>query len=81
MGRGKFELKGYPYVGYSPVPDGRLMILRAEALSHLLSVVQKAELPSRALLSEEFIVREDFKRWLARANEPLPSFWFVRDEC
>ncbi len=79
-GRDSMELKGYPYVGYSPVPTGEIMILRAEALSHLLSVVQKAESPSREILSDEFIIREDFKRWLIFAGQPFPVFWFSREE-
>ncbi len=80
-GREKMELKGYPYVGYSPISAGELMVLRAEALTHLLSVVQKAESPSRQLLSEEFIVREGFKRWLVWADQPFPAFWFSKDDC
>lgn len=78
--RDSMELKGYPYVGYSPVPGDELMVLRADALSHLLSIVQKAESPSREILSEEFIVRENFKRWLVIAGQTFPAFWFSSSE-
>ncbi len=74
--KGQLELHGYPYVGYRPVPDRETMILRAEALEHLLSIVHKAATPSQQALGEEFIAKIDFQRWLARSGEPLPTFWF-----
>ncbi len=76
----KGELKGYPYVGYCPVPGGEMMVLRAEALEHLLSIVREAKTPSREILCDEFIHREDFKRWLVWAEEPFPAFWFSESE-
>jgi hypothetical protein len=72
----KTELKGYPYAGYSPISGEEVMVLRVEAPTHLLSIVQKAEGPWRALLSDEFILRDDFKRWLVTAKQPFPVFWF-----
>lgn len=73
---GKFELRGTPYVGYSPTGAGEVMILRAEALEHLLSVVRTAVSPSREILSREFIFRSDFARWLVWSGESWPRFWF-----
>ena len=74
--RDKIELKGYPYVGYCPVQGGEMMILKVEALEHLLAIVRRAETPSRTVLAEEFILREAFARWSKAADQPLPSFWF-----
>ena len=76
---GKGELKGYPYVGYCPVHGGELMILKAESLAHLLSIVREATSPSRDILSNEFVHREEFKCWLVWADEPYPAFWFSKD--
>jgi hypothetical protein len=70
------SLTGYPYVGYTAKPDSPMVILRAEALEHLLSIVRAGAEPSRAALSEEFVTRADFEAWLAATSQPLPSFWF-----
>ena len=72
----KVELKGYPYVGYCPVQGGDMMVLRVEALEHLLAIVRRAETPSRDVLAQEFICQKDFAQWLGDAKQPLPSFWF-----
>lgn len=61
---------------YSPIVGGEMMVLRAEALEHLLSIVRKAETPSSAALHEEFIFRDDFKKWLIWSQFPLPAFWY-----
>lgn len=73
---GNFELRGTPYVGYSSTGSGEIMVLRAEALEHLLSVVRAAQTPSKAILQNEFIFRSDFARWLIWAEEKWPLFWF-----
>jgi len=75
-GREKNELKGYPYVGYRPMQGGEMMVLRVDALEHLLAIVRRAETPSRHVLAQEFILRKDFARWLGDAKLSLPSFWF-----
>ncbi len=56
------------------------MVLRAEALEHLLSIVRKAEPPSRQTLHEEFIFRDDFKKWLIWSKFSLPAFWYGNEE-
>jgi hypothetical protein len=70
------EFKGYPYVGFRAKPDAPMCLLRADALEHLLSIVRKADVPSREQLSEEFISREDFRAWVNEKNIALPHFWF-----
>ena len=53
-----------------------MVVLRVEVLEHLLAVVRRAETPSREILSQEFIHRNDFAQWLNDVNQSLPSFWF-----
>ncbi len=70
------EFKGFPYVGYRADPKAPMCVLRASALDHLLGIVNRADVPSREKLSEEFILHKDFRAWLARLNLRLPTFWF-----
>jgi hypothetical protein len=74
------SLTGYPYVGYAAVPEAPPVVLRAEALEHLLTVVRQAAVPSRDILSVEFIGRGDFRKWLVATKQLLPSFWFTDEE-
>jgi hypothetical protein len=69
------SLTGVPLVGYSAKGDAPVL-LRAEALEHLLAVVGAALEPEHAALEQEFIKREHFARWLTDLGEPLPVFWF-----
>ena len=73
-------LNGQPYVGFCAKPGGDLCVLRADALQHLLAVVREAKRPSRKILDEEFIFRDDFRRWLRATKQALPAFWFARDD-
>lgn len=77
---GSFELKGTPYVGYDPTGTGEIMILKTETLEHLLGVVRAAKEPDKSLLSDEFIFRSDFARWLIWSGEDWPRFWFPEGE-
>ena len=70
------SLTGYPYVGYAARSDAAPVLLRAEALEHLLSIVRTAAVPSREALTEEFVSRQDFRAWLQATKQALPSFWF-----
>ena len=73
---GNFELKGTPYVGYDPTGSGEIMVLKAEVLEHLLGIVRTAREPDQSILSDEFIFRADFARWLIWSGEKWPGFWF-----
>jgi hypothetical protein len=75
-----FELKGYPYVGYAPTAQGKMSVLRIEALAHLLSVVREGATPSKEILEDEFINREHFKEWCKKADIRLPAFWYAESE-
>ena len=74
------SLSGYPYVGFVAVPGGTPVILRAEALEHLLSIVRSAAEPSSTNLSAEFVSRSDFLHWLQSTGQALPAFWFTQGE-
>jgi len=75
-GKVKIEFRGYPYVGYCAEPEGSMIILKAEALEHLLAIVRQGKTPLKKLLQDEFIFREDFQNWLEKTDQPLPNFWF-----
>lgn len=74
------SLSGRPYVGYAAEPGRAPVLLRIEALQHLLAVVRQAANPSRQALASEFVTRSDFRDWLVATRQPLPSFWFHAEE-
>jgi hypothetical protein len=74
------ELRGQPFVGFCAVPGAEVAVLRAEVLEHLLGVVRQARRPSRTVLKDEFITKDDFRRWLRSTKQDLPAFWFSRAE-
>ena len=74
------ELRGQPFVGFCAAPGSELSVLRAEALEHLLAVVRHARRPSRTVLTDEFITKDDFRRWLRDTRQEPPAFWFARSE-
>lgn len=75
-GQPSVEFRGNPYVGFKSNPEAPMCVLRAEALAHLIAVSQKAEQPSRELLAQEFIAKEDFSHWAVSKGIALPKFWF-----
>ena len=70
------EMKASPYVGYCSIPGGEVMVLKSVVLEHLLAIARNAELPSRDILCEEFVYKNDFKSWTVFCDEKLPHFWF-----
>jgi hypothetical protein len=74
------SLTGYPYVGYAADPEKPPVLLRAEALEHLLAVVRQAAVPSRQILGDEFVLRDDFRAWIRATRQMLPAFWFGDEE-
>jgi hypothetical protein len=73
---GSLEFRGYPYVGYVARPGAVPVVLKAESLEHLLSIVRRGRPPSRRKLTDDFIFRNEFRRWLLETKQPLPTFWF-----
>ena len=76
----EMELRGYPYVEYFAKPGESMVILNAETLEHLLSIARKAKTPSREKLQKEFVLRNDFKKWLEETGQLQPVFWFAEKE-
>ncbi len=74
------SLTGFPYVGYAADSSKPPVLLNAQALEHLLAVVRQAAVPSREILKDEFVLREDFRAWLKATRQMLPGFWFGDDE-
>lgn len=70
------EFRGYPYVGFRANPGTEMCVIRVQALEHLLAIFQRGEQPSREQLSEEFVSREDFRKWVVAKHIALPRFWF-----
>lgn len=73
---GQMELRGYPYVGYAPLPGQAPVVIRAAALEHLLAITNSGREPDPGLLHEEFITKREFRDWLRRQDIALPRFWF-----
>jgi hypothetical protein len=73
---GAFELRGVPLVGYVARAGDLPVFLRATALSHLQSVVERGAVPEQTLLADEFITKQDFYAWLIRSHILPPSFWY-----
>jgi len=70
------EFRGFAYVGYRADPNAPMCVIRATALDHLLGIVNRAEVPLPERLSEEFLLRNDFRDWLLGLDLRLPTFWF-----
>jgi len=75
-GAQKIAFNGQPYVGFCAKPNASMCVLPSSALDHLLAIIHRAETPSLQKLSEEFLIREDFRDWCNEAGLTLPSFWF-----
>lgn len=74
------SFRGYPLVGYSARQDLPPILIRAEALEHLLAVEREASDPDSSLLRDEFVTKNDFRNWLVKTGRPMPFFWFGAEE-
>lgn len=70
-------LDGSALVGYCARPDLPPVVLRREALAHLMDIVCVAAEPQLERLHQEFISRRDFRDWCIATGKPLPGFWFA----
>ncbi|ROZ64122.1 hypothetical protein [Ramlibacter sp. WS9] len=73
---GSFELRGAPLVGYVSREGDLPIFVRAPALKHLRSVVERAAVPEPEQLHDEFVSKQDFHAWLIRNHILPPSFWY-----
>jgi len=78
--KAEVECLGYPYVGYCAKQNSHMIMLRVEALEHLLAIVERAEIPAHDLLHELFVSRDDFRVWLQATNQTLPDFWYGNEK-
>jgi hypothetical protein len=74
------EFRCYPYVGYVAREGDKPAIIRAETLEHLVHVMREAIDPDLHILSEEFVLKADFRNWLVHTGRNLPAFWFDQSE-
>lgn len=74
------ELLSYPYIGYSAIPGEEPIIIKADALEHLLAVSRNKEEASKQILCEEVVTKHDFMSWLVRTGQTFPDFWFFNDK-
>jgi hypothetical protein len=74
------EFRSYPYIGYVAREGDKPAIIRAETLEHLLQVMREAVDPDLRILSEESVLKADFRKWLVHTGRALPAFWFDANE-
>jgi hypothetical protein len=72
--------RGYPLVGYSARQNLPPIIIRAEALEHLLSVEREDKEPELIKLHSEYVTKDDFRQWLVHTGKKWPEFWFDQNE-
>jgi hypothetical protein len=69
-------LDGGALAGYCARPGLPPVVLRREALAHLMEIVCVAAEPRLERLHQEFVSRRDFRDWCIATGKPLPAFWF-----
>lgn len=74
------SFRGSPLVGFSVRQDLPPVLLRADALEHLLRVARNAVDPDKSILTDEFVTKDDFRNWLVHTGRALPEFWFDSSE-
>ncbi len=72
--------RGYPLVGYSARQGLPPIMIRAEALEHLLSVERESKDPEMRVLHSEYVTKDDFREWFVHTGRSLPAFWFGQEE-
>ncbi len=72
--------RGSPLVGFSAHQDLPPVLLRADALEHLLRIARDAVDPDISILSDEYVLKDDFRKWLVHTGRALPGFWFDSGE-
>lgn len=74
------SFRGSPLVGFTAHQDYTPVLLRADALEHLLRVARNAVDPDISVLSDEYVLKDDFRIWLVHTGRALPRFWFDSSE-
>lgn len=68
------SLCGYPYVGYSARPGDAPIVIRVQALEHLMAVFEERTDMQPRKLNEEFVARDALVQWLVHIGQPIPAF-------
>lgn len=76
----EIELRGEPLVGYSARQELPPILIRTDALAHLLAVEKVATDWDSRILTDEIITRNDFRTWLIHTGRSMPAFWFDSSE-
>lgn len=74
------SLRGEPLVGYAARPHLLPVVLRADALQHLLAIERNGTEPDVSRLQDEHVMRTDFRQWLIQTGRSMPAFWFGAHE-
>ena len=74
------SFRGYPLVGYAAKHELPPILLRADALEHLLRIVNKNVEPDLKILDHEFVKKQDFVQWLVHTGQAMPKFWFNEND-
>lgn len=74
------SLRGEPLVGYAAKPHMLPVVLRADALQHLLAIERNGVEPDVSRLQDEQVTRSDFRTWLMLTGRAMPAFWFGVEE-
>ena len=70
------ELLSYPFIGYTVISTEGPIIIKAEVLAHLINVAEEKSDPSKLVLKDEIVLKNDFKKWLVRTGQSFPKFWY-----
>ena len=70
------ELLSYPYIGYTSIATDGPIIIKAGVLAHLINVAEEKTDPSKLVLKDEVVLKEDFRKWLVRTGQSFPKFWY-----
>ena len=73
-------LRGEPLVGYSAHSTLPPIMIRETALDHLRAIAAEQRDPDYRQLHEEFVTKDDFRKWLVATGRALPAFWFDASE-
>lgn len=78
--RSSVEWRAAPLVGYAAHQVAPPIMIRAEALAHLRAIAREERDYAPRLLSDEFVSKDDFRKWLVATGRAMPAFWFAANE-
>jgi hypothetical protein len=73
-------LRAEPLVGYAARQATPPIMIRATALEQLCAIAAERRDFDPYLLCDEFVAKDDFRKWLVLSGRVLPAFWFAAHE-